>query len=53
MIRDMFGDIPEMCIELHLCLSAIILFTVVGNVLVIISVFTHAPLKGRTSSRPT
>ena len=39
-----------------LCLSAIILFTVVGNVLVIISVFTHAPLKGghsRTSSRPS
>ena len=30
-----------------LSLSAIIVFTVVGNVLVIISVFTHAPLKGR------
>ena len=36
-----------------LCLSAIILFTVVGNVLVIISVFTHAPLKGGHSPGPT
>ena len=36
-----------------LVLSAIVLFTLVGNVLVIISVFTHAPLKGETRRRRT